>query len=48
MTVDILTKEMPIVRISRALDIPRSTIYYTRTGDQEQGNPGYLKTLNLK
>ena len=28
MAVDILRKEMPVARISRAMDIPRSSIYY--------------------
>ena len=30
MAVDALMKEMPIARISRAMDIPRSSIYYNR------------------
>ena len=29
-TVDILRKEMPVARISRAMDIPRSSIYYSK------------------
>ena len=28
--VNILRKEMPVARISRAMDIPRSSIYYNR------------------
>jgi len=36
MTVDILKKEMSITRISRAMDIPRSTIYYRKTGRSER------------
>ena len=30
MITDILKKEIPVTRISRAMDIQRSTIYYTR------------------
>ena len=30
MAVDTLKKEMPVARISRAMDIPRSSIYYNR------------------
>ena len=32
MTVNILMNEMPIARLSRIMDIPRSTIYYRKTG----------------
>ena len=31
MTVVILKKGMSVARISRIMDIPRSTIYYTKT-----------------
>ena len=30
MAVDTLKKEMPVARISRAMDIPRSSIYYSK------------------
>lgn len=31
MAVDILRREMPVARISRAMDIPTSSIYYRKT-----------------
>ena len=31
MAIEILRKEIPVARISRAMDIPRSSIYYRRT-----------------
>jgi hypothetical protein len=36
MVVGILRKEMPVARISRAMDIPRSSIYYRKT--ERSGN----------
>ena len=31
MAIEILRKEMPVARISKAMDIPRSSIYYRKT-----------------
>ena len=31
MDIEILRNEMPVARISRAMDIPRSSIYYKKT-----------------
>ena len=39
MAVDALMKEMPIARISRAMDIPRSSIYYRRTDRSGKRKP---------
>ena len=39
MIVNILKPEMPIARISRAMDIRRSTIYYDRSGRQGKRKP---------
>jgi helix-turn-helix, Psq domain. len=48
MVMENLKHALTVSRISRIMDIPRSTIYYRKTGRSGTGNPGYLKTLNLK
>ncbi|MCL4327966.1 MAG: hypothetical protein M1151_00540 [Candidatus Thermoplasmatota archaeon] len=40
-----LRETLPVERISRALDIPRSFIYYSRSGHTGKGNGGYPATL---
>ena len=45
MTVNILKPEMPIARISRAMDIRRSTIYYDRSGRQGKRKPRITKEI---
>ena len=35
MAVNILRNEMPVARISRAMDIPRSSIYYRKIRKEE-------------
>jgi transposase InsO family protein len=39
MAVDILKKDMPVARISRAMDVPRSSIYYRRIGKSGMRKP---------
>ena len=43
--VNILRKEMPVARISRAMDIPRSSIYYRRTDRSGKRNPRVSGTV---
>ena len=43
--VNILKPEMPIARISRAMDIQRSTIYYDRSGRQGKRKPRITKEI---
>ena len=45
MIVNILKPEMPIARISRAMDIQRSTIYYDRSGRHGKRKPRITKEI---
>jgi hypothetical protein len=47
MAIDSLRETMPIARISRAMEIPRSTIYYRgreSTGSRKARIPGNVET----
>ena len=51
MAIESLRPAMTTSRISRAMDVPRSSIYYRKTErqrDQEGGNPESRRTLNLR
>ena len=45
MIVNILMPKMPFARISRAMDIQRSTIYYDRSGRQGKRKPRITKEI---
>ena len=45
MIVNILKPEMPIERMSRAMDIRRSTIFYDRSGRQGKRKPRITKEI---
>ena len=47
MAVDILRREMPVARISRAMDIPSSFIYYRKTERSGKRKSGISENIEF-
>ena len=48
MAIESLRPAMTVAGISRAMDVPRSSIYYRKTVELGKSNPESLRTLKLR
>ena len=48
MAIKSLRPAMTVSGISRAMDVPRSSIYYRRIGKSGMGSQGFQRTLKLR